>query len=167
MPQWVLMTEHVYAAIADAAPDLPIGHGYTYSAHPVSAAVGLEVLRLYLEGGLLANGQAMGEVFGEGLMSLADHPLVGDVRSRGLLAAVELVTSKEDKGKFDPSLKLNERLAERGYANSLIFRAFADDVLGFAPPLCCGEIEIGLIIDRLRRTLDEIAADPEIRRALR
>ena len=52
------MSEAIYQAMAEASPaDTPIGHGFTYSGHPVSAAVGLEVLRLYTEGGILANGQ--------------------------------------------------------------------------------------------------------------
>ncbi len=56
----VLLSDKVYNGIADgAAPDAVIGHGYTYSGHPVSAAVGLEVIRLY-ESGILANGQAVG-----------------------------------------------------------------------------------------------------------
>jgi adenosylmethionine-8-amino-7-oxononanoate aminotransferase len=69
----------VYSAIADgAAEGTPVGHGHTYSVHPVSAAVGLEVLRLYHEGGLLANGIAQGPRFEEGLQQLPQHPLVGD-----------------------------------------------------------------------------------------
>ena len=75
------------------AGDAPIGHGSTYSAHPVSAAVALEVLRLY-EGGVLANGLKAGARLMAGLDGLADHPLVGDVRGRGMLAAIELVADK-------------------------------------------------------------------------
>lgn len=56
----VLMSDEIYEGIAGSRADSPVvGHGHTYSAHPVSAAIGLEVLKLYHEGGLLANGQAM------------------------------------------------------------------------------------------------------------
>ncbi len=73
----VLLSEKVYAGIADgAAPEVMVGHGYTYSGHPVSAAVALEVIRLY-ENGILANGQKVGELFEAGLARLASHPLVG------------------------------------------------------------------------------------------
>jgi adenosylmethionine-8-amino-7-oxononanoate aminotransferase len=65
---------------------LPIGHGYTYSGHPVSAAVALECLRLYQEGGLLANGVDVGGTLAAHFERLKDHPLVGDVRSRGCSA---------------------------------------------------------------------------------
>src|SRR6185436_3864232 len=91
----VMMSEQVYAGIADGTPKRAlVGHGHTYSAHPVSAAIGLEVLRLYHEGGLLANGVAQAPRFAAGLKRLGAHPLVGDVRSRGLVGALELVADK-------------------------------------------------------------------------
>src|SRR3546814_21049221 len=96
----------------------------TYSGHPVSAAIGLEVLRLYEEGGLLANGQEMGAYFGSKLATLASHPLVGDVRSKGLLAGIELVTDKAAKTRPAPELGLPGHLARTGSENRLIFRAF-------------------------------------------
>jgi adenosylmethionine-8-amino-7-oxononanoate aminotransferase len=69
----VLMCERVYRGIASGcAPGAVVGHGQTYSAHPVSAAIGLEVLRLYTEGGLMANGKARGVQFQQGLTALAD-----------------------------------------------------------------------------------------------
>src|SRR4051812_44451420 len=83
----VFMSDRVYGTIADAAGESVVGHGYTYSAHPVSAAVGLEVLRLYEEE-LLDNGRKAGALLMAGLEELRDHPLVGDVRGRGMLAAV-------------------------------------------------------------------------------
>ncbi|HYS45399.1 MAG TPA: aminotransferase class III-fold pyridoxal phosphate-dependent enzyme, partial [Rhizomicrobium sp.] len=103
----VLLSKKIYRAIADNTPagDI-IGHGFTYSGHPVSAAVGLEVLRLYLEGGILENGKKIGAYFENRLAAMVDHPLVGDVRSKGLLAGVELVTSKKTKRKPDAALGL-------------------------------------------------------------
>ena len=155
--------EKVYRAIADNAPaGGPIGHGYTYSGHPVSAAVALEVLRLYDEGGILANGQRVGAYFEKRLATLADHPLVGEVRARGLLAGVEIVADKVTKAKFSRAAKLSDHLFARGYANGVIFRAFADDIIGLAPPLCCSETEIDLIVARLRQTLDDMLALPEV-----
>jgi putrescine---pyruvate transaminase len=163
----VLLSDGVYRAIADGAPDgAPIGHGLTYSGHPVSAAVALEVLRLYTDEGIVENGITMGERFGRRLRELADHPLVGDVRSRGLLAGVELVTNKAAKTKPDPALKLPQRLAKAGYDRALIFRAFADGVAGFAPPLSCTPEEIDLIVDRFRAALDDLLEIKEIRDAV-
>jgi adenosylmethionine-8-amino-7-oxononanoate aminotransferase len=162
----VLMSDAVYRGIADGDPAAVIGHGHTYSAHPVSAAIGLEVLRLYHEGGLLANGIARGPRFAQGLDALLAHPLVGDARHRGLLGALELVTDKTTKQRFDPSLKLPERIATAAYANGLVFRAFGDGVLGFAPALSFTESEFDLMFDRLEKTLDDVLAQSEVRAAL-
>ena len=163
----VLMSDAVYAGLADgAAPDVPIGHGYTYSGHPVSAAIGLEVMRLYTEGGLLANGQAVASRFDAGLAGLAEHPLVGEARGRGLLGALELVADKGSRRRFDPALGLPGRLFETGYRNGVIFRAFADNIIGLAPALCCSDDEMDLIFARIRKTLDALLDEPDIRRAI-
>ncbi|OYQ34467.1 aspartate aminotransferase family protein [Niveispirillum lacus] len=163
----VLMSEEIYQGIAEAAKGADvIGHGFTYSGHPVSAAVGLEVIRLYTEGGILANGQARAEDFAAELESLADHPLVGDVRGRGLLGAIELVADKQQKSRFDPSLKLPDRLFKQGYANGVIFRAFGDNIIGLAPALCCNAAEMALIFQRIRKTLDDLLDAPDVRAAL-
>jgi putrescine---pyruvate transaminase len=159
-----LVSDHIYDVIADgAAEGAPFGHGFTYSGHPVSAAIGLEVLRLYQEEGLLANGQAVGAYFGERLRGFRDHPLVGDVRSQGLLAGIELVVDKTTKRKPSKDLKLSARLFEAGYRNGLIFRAFADDTIGFAPPLSISTAEVDLLIDRLGQTLDTVLNLKELR----
>ncbi|WP_349745085.1 aspartate aminotransferase family protein [Roseateles cavernae] len=164
----MLMSEQVYAGIADGAPaGALIGHGATYSAHPVSAAVALEVMRLYEEGGILANGQNVAPHFAAVLDGLRDHPLVGDSRHRGLLGALELVSDKTGKRGFDPALGLSDRLFETGYRNGLVFRSFGDHILGFAPALCFSEDEFAIMAQRLKKTLDEILAAPDVRAALK
>ncbi|MGF6899764.1 aspartate aminotransferase family protein [Paraburkholderia sp. GAS348] len=164
----VLMSDRVYQGIADSGGRAdPIGHGQTYSAHPVSAAIGLEVLRLYRQGGLLANGAAQATHFAAGLDSLLDHPLVGDSRHRGLLGAVELVSDKEKRTRFDSSLNLSQRIFEAAYRNKVIFRAFGDNILGFAPALCITQSEVEQIIARVRKTLDEVLDQADIRESLR
>lgn len=162
----VFLSDHVYDTIADGAGKALIGHGYTYSAHPVSAAVALECLRLY-EGGLLDNGRKAGARLMDGLRSLADHPLVGEVRGRGMLAAVELVTDKERKTPLPPEADAGRRVFERAWSNGLIVRAFPQGVLGYAPPLCCTAQEIDGIVERTRLTLDQTLEDAEVRAAMR
>lgn len=161
----VFLSDHVYDTIADAAGSSAVGHGYTYSAHPVSAAVALEVLRLY-ENGLLANGAKAGARLMAGLRSLKDHPLVGDVRGRGMLAAVELVTDKERKTPLPATAEPAKRIFERAWKHGLVIRAFPTGVLGYAPPLCCSESDIEAIIERTARTLDDTLTDAEVRAAL-
>lgn len=163
-----MLSEAVYAAIADGAPaGAPIGHGATYSGHPVAAAAALEVLRLYDEGGILAHGQRMAPHFAAGLDALRDHPLVGDARHRGLLGALELVSDKASKTGFDAALGLPDRLFAAAYRNGVIFRCFGDAVLGFAPALTFTEAEFEQLFARLRRTLDDVLEAPEVRHALR
>jgi adenosylmethionine-8-amino-7-oxononanoate aminotransferase len=163
----LLMSDEIYQGIAgDARDTAVVGHGQTYSAHPVSAAIGLEVLRLYQEGGLLLNGQAQTPRFEAGLNALLDHPLVGDARSRGLLGALELVANKDTRARFDPALKLPERIAAAAWRNRLVFRAFGDSILGFAPALCYGDAEFEQLFTRLRLTLDEVLNEAEVRAAV-
>ncbi|MER8536173.1 aspartate aminotransferase family protein [Mesorhizobium sp. M1005] len=161
----VFMSDHVYNTIADGAGKAAVGHGYTYSAHPVSAAVGLECLRLY-EDGLLENGRKAGKRLMQGLRSLADHPLVGDIRGRGMLAAIELVTDKERKTPLPAAADPGRRIFERAWANGLVIRAFNSGILGFAPPLCCTEDDIDGILERTRMTLDQTLEDKDVRSAM-
>ena len=162
----VFLSEHVYQTMADYAGAAAIGHGFTYSGHPVSAAVGVAVLDLY-ENGLLDNGQIMGARLMTGLRSLSDHPLVGDVRGRGMLAAVELVTDKARKTPLPASANPAARIFERAWQNGLIIRAFANGVLGYAPPLCCTADEIDQIVERTLKVLDETLEDKDVRAAMR
>jgi adenosylmethionine-8-amino-7-oxononanoate aminotransferase len=162
-----MLSEQVYAAIADGAADgAPIGHGATYSAHPVGAAVALEVQRLYTEGGVLANAQRVAPLFAAGLDALLAHPLVGDSRHRGLLGALELVSDKATKRPFDPVLGLPDRMFAAAYRNGVVFRCFGDGVLGFAPALTFTPADFEQLFARLTKTLDEVLAAPEIRAAL-
>lgn len=162
----VMLSEEIYEGLAAGSIEGPVGHGFTYSGHPVSAAVGLEVLRLYFDGGILANGQAVAPAFAEGLRRLGGHPLVGDHRGRGLLGALELVADKASKRRFDPDLTLPDRLFQRAYANGVIVRSFSDGAVGFAPALCCSRGEMELIFERVARTLDDLLEEPDIRAAM-
>ena len=160
----LFMSDGVFDTIAGQFGETAIGHGYTYSGHPVSAAVALAALELY-EGGLLENGRARGDQLQAGLQALSDHPLVGDVRGRGMLAAVEMVTDKAAKTPMPKAAAA--RVFDRAYENGLIVRAFANGALGFAPPLCCTQDDIATLLDRTKLTLDQTLADPEVQSALR
>ncbi len=161
----VFLTDHVYQTIADGAGAKAVGHGFTYSGHPVSAAVALAVLELY-EGGLFENGVTMGARLQAGLAGLADHPLVGDVRGRGMLAAVELVSDKDTKTPLPAALNAATRLFDRAWDQGLVIRSFPQGALGYAPPLCCTADQIDEIVERTRKVLDLTLDDPEIRAVL-
>jgi len=161
----LFMADHIYQAIADASP-LPVGHGGTYSGHPVAAAVGLEVLRLYREGGVLANGVMVGERFAARMEAIRSHPLVGDVRYRGLLGAIELVANKDTKEPFAADLAIGDRLSQMTWDNGVIARCFANAVIGFAPALTCTPDEMDIIFDRVQLCLDQLLDQADIRAAI-
>lgn len=152
----LLMSDEIFNGIADGPNKAAVvGHGQTYSAHPVSAAVALEVIKIYEEG-MLAHAQQVEPYFAAKLQACLDHPLVGDARSLGLLGAIELVADKTTKRQFDPSLKLSEKIADIAWKHKLIFRAFGDNILGFAPALCFTEVDFDTLFERLQLTLDEV-----------
>ena len=152
----VLMSDEIFNGIADGPKKAAVvGHGQTYSAHPVSAAVALEVIKIYEES-MLAHAQTVAPYFEAKLQACMAHPLVGDARSIGLLGAIELVADKATKRQFDPALKLNETIADIAWKHKLIFRAFGDNILGFAPALCFTESDFDALFERLQLTLDEV-----------
>ena len=103
----------------------------------------------------------------EGLRSLADHPLVGDVRGRGMLAAIELVTDKERKTPLPAGPIRRAAFSTAHGTNGLVIRAFNNGVLGYAPPLCCTDDDIDGIIERTRMTLDQTLEDKDVRAAMK
>ncbi|MER0238326.1 aspartate aminotransferase family protein [Fulvimarina sp. MAC8] len=157
----VMMNDRVYQPIADeTARTGTFGHGFTTTGHPVAAAVALENLRIIEERDLVGNARERGVRLQAGLRSLADHPLVGEVRGVGLIAAVELVMDKNGKttaphapGFLGP--KAFAHIQERG----VISRAIAGDTLAFCPPLIIEDGHIDTIVETVREGLDALAAE--------
>ena len=107
---------------------------------------------------MLAHAQNIEPYFKAKLEACLSHPLVGDVRNLGLLGAVELVADKATKRQFNPALKLSETIADIAWKHKLIFRAFGDNILGFAPALSFTEADFDTLFERLQLTLDEVLA---------
>jgi 4-aminobutyrate--pyruvate transaminase len=89
----ILMNDAVYQGADQSHSIGTLGHGFTGSGHPVAAAVALENLKIIEEEGLVQHAAEMGMILRKGLQQFADHPLVGEVRGVGLIAAVELVAT--------------------------------------------------------------------------
>ncbi len=152
-----IISDKIYAAIAEAgAGGIPFGHGQTYAGHPVSAAIANATLDLY-ENGLLQNGTEVGAYFQTRLQSLENLSLVGQVRGQGMLAGVELIADKNTKAKPDPSLKLGQKILAHAFAEGLVFRAFADDILGFAPSLNYTKVDVDNLIDILTFSIEKVS----------
>ena len=94
-------------------------------------------------------------------------PGVGSARAAQLLAAVELVTDKERKTPLPPEADPARRVFDRAWDNGLVIRAFANGVLGYAPPLCCTDEDIDGIIERTRMTLDQTLEDRDVQAAMK
>jgi len=153
----VMMTNDVYAVLREGGDKYGMWNtGYTYSGHPVCAAVALETLRIYEERDLLAHVRSVMGGFQEQMHAFADHPLVGEVRGVGLFAGWELTPDKESKGTFDPARRVAFQMASMAQANGLIMRALPSDTIALCPPLIITEGEIEEMIRRAGKTLDDI-----------
>jgi L-2,4-diaminobutyrate transaminase len=126
----------------------PIGHGWTYSAHPISAAAGVANLELIDALGLVSNAREVGAYLNETMSeALAGHANVGEVRGEGLLCALEFVEDKDDRKFFDPAAKVGPRVGAALLNEGVIARPMPQgDILGFAPPLCLTRAEADKVI---------------------
>lgn len=154
----ILMNEQVHKTITEYTGELGVfGHGYTTSGNPVSTAVALENIRIIEERGLVENAARMGELLQSSLGALRDHPLVGEVRGTGLIAAVELVADKANRQPFDPLGRVGAMVAEHAQTRGLILRNIQDS-MAFCPPLIINEEQVGELVSTFTAALNEVAA---------
>jgi L-2,4-diaminobutyrate transaminase len=128
----------------------PIGHGWTYSAHPIGAAAGVANLKLLDELDLIANNRDVGGYLHRRLAeTFAEHPHVGEVRGEGMLAAVEFVKARQGRVFFDMKEKVGPRIAAALAERGVIGRAMPQgDILGFAPPFCLTQAEADEVVEK-------------------
>ena len=138
----------------------PIGHGWTYSAHPIGAAAGVANLKLVDELGLVGNARETGAYFLKSMrQAVGDHPMVGEVRGEGLLCAVEFVEDKAARKLFDPAKKIGPQIAAALLKRNVVGRAMPQgDILGFAPPLCLTRAEADIVVSATGEAIAEVAA---------
>jgi 4-aminobutyrate--pyruvate transaminase len=151
-----LVSEAVYDVLLAQSDKLGIfGHGYTYSAHPVPAAVALETLRIYEERDIVGVVRRVGPRLQAGIRSFASHPLIGDARGLGLIGAVELVRDKATKESFDPKTGIAAYLVRRAQHHGVILRNMPGDIVAFSPPLIIDEAEIDQLMSGFGKALDD------------
>jgi 4-aminobutyrate---pyruvate transaminase len=154
----VMVNERVFEGLADGSAGLgTFGHGYTYSGHPVPAAVAVETLKIYDEIDIIGHVRQVAPVLQAGLRALAVHPLVGEARGMGLIGAVELVEDKAARRNFDPARKIGPRFVKLAEGHGLICRTLPNDSIAFSPPLVISAEEITDMLARFTATLDELA----------
>lgn len=154
----VLVPEFMYAPMVEASGQVGLfGHGFTYSGHPVSAAVALRALQIYEERSLYAHVRAVAPQFQARLKALASHPLVGDARGIGLLGACELVQNKTTKAAFDTKLAVGAKCMQFCQERGLIVRAVGD-AIAVCPPYVVTPEHIDEIFTLLAQGLDDTLA---------
>ena len=108
------------------------------------------------ERGIVEHVREVSALFQNSLKSFSDHPLVGDVRGVGLMAALELVADKKTKRSFDPNHKVKDFVRKQAQKHGLIIRsALSGDSIAFSPPLIITEAEIAEIIKRFTLALQD------------
>ena len=161
-----VISEAIYDALVRESEKIGVfAHGFTYSGHPVAAAVGLETLKIYEDRRILEHVRSVMPYFQQRLRQLGAHPLVGEARGMGLIGALELVQDKPSKMPFDTAVAAGALAAELALENGLIIRA-AGDALALCPPLIIETAQIDQLFDRLALTLDQTRAELKQRGAL-
>lgn len=141
-----IVSDRVHEAIQSAPADAKFMHAYTNTGHPTACAVALRNLQIFEEEGLVEHAAAMGDRLRRGLDEMGDEPHVGDVRSLGLIAAVELVADKSTRAPFDAARNVGGGILREMRQRGVITRVKGDSIL-LAPPLICEPELIDRIVD--------------------
>jgi L-2,4-diaminobutyrate transaminase len=157
----VIVGERVWRVLEEGGDKLgPLGHGWTYSAHPTCAAAANANLDIVDREDLTGNARETGRYFLARLHeAFDDHPMVGEVRGVGLLAALEFMPGDNPMVPFDPTLKVGAQVSAAALEEGLIARAMPHgDILGFAPPLILTKDEADQIVAMAERAVDRVHA---------
>ncbi|PVA10882.1 hypothetical protein DC366_08070 [Pelagivirga sediminicola] len=135
-----------------------IGHGWTYSAHPIGAAAGVANLKLLDHLNLIQNNREVGAYLNSAMRdALDDHANVGDIRGEGMLCAVEFVKNRDGRVFFDAADKIGPQVAAALAARGVIGRAMPQgDILGFAPPFCLTRAEADEVVSKTVQAVDAV-----------
>ena len=148
----VVIADRVADPVIEAGGDF--NHGYTYSGHPVSCAVAAENLRLLEEEGIVDRVRdRIGPYFARRWAELADHPLVGEARSLGLVGALELVADQATLAPFAKEGETGLVCRDLCFQEGLVMRAVRDCMI-VSPPLVIAEAEVDELVRLARRSLD-------------
>jgi len=151
----VTVPEFLFETLVDASRELGnFGHGFTYTGHPVCAAVALRTLEIYDERDLYSHAARISVPFQQGLQSFAADELVGEARGKGLIGAIELVANKETGEPFAPGAGVGAYCAAAAQKRGLIVRNLGDS-LAFCPPIVITAAHVDEMFEKFRGALDE------------
>jgi L-2,4-diaminobutyrate transaminase len=156
----VIVGEKVWDVIEKGSQEFgPMGHGWTYSGHPICAAAAIANLDILERENLTQNAADVGGYLQQQLHAAFDaHPLVGEVRGAGMLAALEFMADKGERKPFDAALKVGPKVSAAALERGVIARAMPHgDILGFAPPLVTTRAEVDEIVGIVKEAVDAVA----------
>jgi L-2,4-diaminobutyrate transaminase len=154
-----IISDKVWKVLEKGTDELgPIGHGWTYSAHPIGAAAAVANLKVVDELKLVSNAGEVGGYLKRALLeAIGDHANVGEVRGQGLLCAIEFVEDRKTRKFYDPQGKVGVEIAAALLKHGVIGRAMPQgDILGLAPPLCLNREEADIIVDAVAKAVEEV-----------
>ena len=153
----VMLSDHVYGPLAEHAEQLGIfGHGYTYSAHPVCAAVALRTQQLITERDIIGHVRRIAPAFTARVEKFDRFDFIGNVRAIGLIGAMEFCAEISSREKFDPTHKIAAKAVAKTQEHGVILRALPGDIVGFCPPLIISEGELNDMFDRVEAAMDAL-----------
>jgi 4-aminobutyrate--pyruvate transaminase len=155
----VLISQPIHEAMLAQSEKIgTFGHGFTYSGHPVCAAVALRALQIYEQDDILGRVADVAPYFAARTHALGSHPLVGQARAVGLIGGLELMADAVQKVPFEPSERVGPRVVQETLRRGVILRPVGDTIT-FCPPLIISRSEIDFLFDRVTEALDVVAGE--------
>ena len=151
----VILRESVYRTFLDAGPEFSLHHGFTYSGHPVVCAAALANLDILQREKLVARARGLAPYFARQLESLRRHEIVGDVRTAGLMGAIELVRDRATREPLPADWNIPGRIRDASRARGVILRASVDNIV-VCPPLIIERDEITFLAETLDAAIAEV-----------
>ena len=152
----LLINDEIHGAISDfSSINKVFGHGFTYSGHPVAAAVALETIKIFEDENIIGHVQQISEKFNTKMEQLNDHSIVGNARSIGLIGAIELVINKKNKTYFDPKIAIGTRIVKNAQRNGLIVRVLQGDIVALCPPLIINGKELDILFKKFNKSIED------------
>ncbi len=154
----VMVPQDVYDAYVSHSEAIgTFGHGFTYGGHPLGCALGVKAIEIYQRRDIVGMVRKIAPLFEARLKRIADHPLVGEVRSAGLVGGVEVVADKATKRSFDPKKGVGAQISKFCENRRVILRAIGDTI-AFCPPMIITEAELNELFDRFELALADAEA---------
>ncbi len=155
----LMVTEPIYRAMVKESEKIgTFGHGFTYSGHPVPAAVAIETLKIYEERDILAHVRRVAPAMQQGLKRFESHPLIGEVQGIGLIAGLQIVRAKSPRQYFEPAHGVAAYMSQRCHAHGLIVRPLFGERIALCPPLIIAAEQIAEMVRRVGLALDDTLA---------